>query len=105
VKNEEDRTEGRPGIKIVFSPSAPAEYNAMPNSKLTAGSVGNMITCRPFDASLKLYNQGNLAGGGRRNGYGLAIWPESASGRRQSDAEFSRGQRLAFDSEGRRIKA
>jgi raffinose/stachyose/melibiose transport system substrate-binding protein len=50
-----------PGIKVVFAPSAPAEYNAALNSKLQAGSAGDLITCRPFDASLELYNQGNLA--------------------------------------------
>ena len=50
-----------PGIKVVFSPSAPAEYNAVLNSKLDAGSAGDMITCRPFDASLELYSKGQLA--------------------------------------------
>lgn len=52
---------GHPGIKVVFAPTAPAEYNAALNSKLQAGSAGDLITCRPFDASLELYNQGNLA--------------------------------------------
>lgn len=50
-----------PGIKVVFAPSAPAEYNAVLNSKLDAGSAGDLITCRPFDASLELYNKGKLA--------------------------------------------
>ena len=50
-----------PGIKLVFSPSAPADYNAVLNSKLDAGSAGDLITCRPFDASLELYNKGQLA--------------------------------------------
>jgi raffinose/stachyose/melibiose transport system substrate-binding protein len=50
-----------PGIKVVFAPTAPAEYNAALNSKLQAGSAGDMITCRPFDASLELYSQGHLA--------------------------------------------
>jgi len=50
-----------PDIKVVFAPSAPAEYNAVLNSKLQAGSAGDLITCRPFDASLELYNQGHLA--------------------------------------------
>jgi raffinose/stachyose/melibiose transport system substrate-binding protein len=50
-----------PGIKIVFSPSAPTEYNAALNAKLDAGSGGDLITCRPFDASLELYNKGHLA--------------------------------------------
>jgi len=51
---------GHPGIKVVFAPSAPAEYNAALNSKLAAGSAGDLITCRPFDASLALYTAGNL---------------------------------------------
>lgn len=50
-----------PGIKVVFAPSAPAEYNAVLNSKLDAGSAGDLITCRPFDASLALYQAGHLA--------------------------------------------
>ena len=50
-----------PGIKVTFSPSAPTEYNAALNSKLEAGSAGDLITCRPFDASLELFNKGRLA--------------------------------------------
>ena len=49
-----------PGIKLNFAPSAPAEYNAALNSKLDAGSAGDIITCRPFDASLALYDAGHL---------------------------------------------
>ena len=50
-----------PGIKVTFSPSAPTEYNAALNAKLDAGSAGDLITCRPFDASLELYKKGHLA--------------------------------------------
>jgi raffinose/stachyose/melibiose transport system substrate-binding protein len=50
-----------PGIKINFAPSAPTEYNAALNAKLEAGSAGDLITCRPFDASLALYDDGYLA--------------------------------------------
>ena len=50
-----------PDIKVKFTPSAPAEYNAILNSKLEAGSAGDLITCRPFDASLALYDAGHLA--------------------------------------------
>ncbi len=50
-----------PGIKVIFSPSAPTEYNAVLNSKLDAGSAGDLITCRPFDASLALFDAGHLA--------------------------------------------
>lgn len=52
--------EAHPGIKLKFTPSAPAEYNAVLNSKLDAGSAGDIITCRPFDASLALYDAGHL---------------------------------------------
>jgi len=51
-----------PGIKVVFAPTAPTEYNAALNAKLDAGSAGDLITCRPFDASLELFNKGHLAG-------------------------------------------
>ena len=50
-----------PGIKVNFTPSAPAEYNAVLNSKLDAGSAGDLITCRPCDASLALYDAGHLS--------------------------------------------
>ena len=50
-----------PGIKVQFTPSSPPEYNAVLNSKLEAGSAGDLITCRPFDASLALYDGGRLA--------------------------------------------
>ena len=46
-----------PGIKVNFAPTAPAEYNAVLNSKLDAGSAGDLITCRPFDASLELFKK------------------------------------------------
>jgi raffinose/stachyose/melibiose transport system substrate-binding protein len=45
----------------VFAPTAPTEYNAALNAKLDAGSAGDLITCRPFDASLELYKKGYLA--------------------------------------------
>ena len=49
-----------PGIKVKFEPAAPTEYNAALNAKLAAGSAGDLITCRPFDASLELYKKGYL---------------------------------------------
>ena len=55
------RGKANPGIKVVFAPSAPTEYNAALNAKLDAGSAGDLITCRPFDASLDLYTKGHLA--------------------------------------------
>lgn len=50
-----------PGIKVVFSPTNPPEYDAALGAKLEAGSAGDLITCRPFDKSLDLYKKGQLA--------------------------------------------
>lgn len=52
---------GNPGIKVVFAPTAPAQYNSALNAKLAAGTAGDLITCRPFDGSLSLYDAGHLA--------------------------------------------
>lgn len=49
-----------PGIKVVFAPTAQTEYNASLNAKLDAGSAGDIITCRPFDASLELFKKKQL---------------------------------------------
>ena len=50
-----------PNIKVTFNPTAPADYNGVLNTKLEGGSAGDLITCRPFDASLALYQKGYLA--------------------------------------------
>src|SRR5690349_3925462 len=50
-----------PNIHVVFAPTAPTEYNAALNTKLQGGTAGDLITCRPFDVSLGLFKQGNLA--------------------------------------------
>ena len=50
-----------PAIKLIFQPTAPKEYNAALNSKLDAGTAGDIIACRPFDASLELFKKGQLA--------------------------------------------
>src|SRR5882757_10397846 len=50
-----------PDIKIEFAPSAPKEYNAALNAKLDGGTAGDLISCRPFDASLALFQKGYLA--------------------------------------------
>ena len=49
-----------PDIKVVFSPTAPTDYNASLNARLSAGTAGDLITCRPFDASLDVYKKGHL---------------------------------------------
>lgn len=53
-------TAKHPDIKVIFAPMAPAEYNAALNAKLAGGTAGDLITCRPFDASLGLYKKGQL---------------------------------------------
>ena len=50
-----------PDINVEFNPTAPTEYNAALNSRLEGGTAGDLITCRPFDASLDLFNKGYLA--------------------------------------------
>ncbi len=50
-----------PEIEVIFAPSAPAEYNGVLNTKLAGGTAGDLITCRPFDASLELFDAGYLA--------------------------------------------
>ena len=50
-----------PGIQVEFTPTAPKEYNAALNARLDGGTAGDIITCRPFDASLELFNKGHLA--------------------------------------------
>jgi len=50
-----------PDITVEFTPTAPAEYNAALNARLEGGTAGDIITCRPFDASLDLFNKGHLA--------------------------------------------
>jgi raffinose/stachyose/melibiose transport system substrate-binding protein len=50
-----------PDISINFSPTAPTEYNSALGAKLDAGTAGDLIACRPFDASLALFERGQLA--------------------------------------------
>ncbi len=50
-----------PDIKVTFAPTAPAQYNAALNAKLEGGTAGDLITCRPFDSALDLFNKGQLA--------------------------------------------
>ncbi len=49
-----------PNIKVIFAPTPPADYNAILQGRLEGGTAGDLITCRPFDQSLDLYNAGNL---------------------------------------------
>ena len=47
-------------IKLKFQPTAPTEYNAALENRLSGGEAGDLITCRPFDISLALYEDGFL---------------------------------------------
>ena len=72
-----------PDIEVTFSPTAPREYNAALNARLEGGTAGDLITCRPFDASLQLFQQGHLAD---INGMdGLENFPEFALAAWQTD--------------------
>jgi raffinose/stachyose/melibiose transport system substrate-binding protein len=51
-----------PDIKVEFSATAPKEYDAALGARLTGGTAGDLITCRPFDKSLALYNTKSLDG-------------------------------------------
>jgi raffinose/stachyose/melibiose transport system substrate-binding protein len=52
-----------PDIKIVFVPTTPmGEYNARLETKLDKGTAGDLVTCRPFDDSLRLFQKGQLLG-------------------------------------------
>jgi len=50
-----------PDIDVAFNPSVGTEYNSTLNSRLESGTAGDLITCRPFDVSLDLFNKGYLA--------------------------------------------
>lgn len=49
-----------PDITVRFAPTAPTEYDAALASRLAAGTAGDLVACRPFDASLALYRKGYL---------------------------------------------
>ena len=50
-----------PNIEVTFAPSAPTEYDGALNTRLEGGTAGDLITCRPFDRSLALFDAGHLA--------------------------------------------
>ncbi|WP_137937914.1 ABC transporter substrate-binding protein [Chitinivorax sp. B] len=49
-----------PGITIKFAPTTPTEYDSSLTARLTGGTAGDLITCRPFDKSLDLFKKGHL---------------------------------------------
>ncbi|MFK8077604.1 MAG: ABC transporter substrate-binding protein [Granulosicoccus sp.] len=50
-----------PNIDVQFKPTTATEYNAALNARLAGGTAGDIITCRPFDNALAMYDAGNLA--------------------------------------------
>lgn len=50
-----------PNIDVQFKPTTATEYNAALNARLSGGTAGDIITCRPFDNALAMYDAGNLA--------------------------------------------
>lgn len=53
-------TSTHPTIKVIISPSVATDYDKVLKQKLAVGKAGDLITCRPFDQSLDLYNKGYL---------------------------------------------
>lgn len=49
-----------PSIKVLTLPTAATEYDASLLEKFNKKTAGDLITCRPFDQSLELYNKGHL---------------------------------------------
>ena len=50
-----------PEISVTFRGHNPPDYNGAIASALDAGTAGDLITCRPFDNSLGLFEEGHLA--------------------------------------------
>jgi len=72
-----------PGVTVKFTPTAPTEYDSSLTARLTAGTAGDLITCRPFDVSLNLYKKGHLE---KLDGKpGMEHFPESAKVAWQTD--------------------
>lgn len=46
-----------PGIEVRYEPSAPTEYDAGLQERFANGSAGDLVACRPFDASQALYRK------------------------------------------------
>jgi raffinose/stachyose/melibiose transport system substrate-binding protein len=49
-----------PSIQLLTLPSPPTEYDTGLSDKFSKKAAGDLITCRPFDQSLDLYNKGYL---------------------------------------------
>lgn len=49
-----------PSIQVLTVPAPPTEYDTALLDKFAKNAAGDLITCRPFDQSLALYNKGYL---------------------------------------------
>jgi len=50
-----------PDIDVQFKPTKNTEYNAAMNARMEGGTAGDIVTCRPFDNALAMYDKGFLA--------------------------------------------
>lgn len=53
--------EAYPNIRVSFEPTRTSEYDAALRASLESGTGPDLMTCRPFDQSLALFEQGFLA--------------------------------------------
>ena len=72
-----------PAIRLEFRATAPTDYDAVLKARLAAGTAGDLIACRPFNASLALYEAGHLADLGDLAG--MAHFPHAAKSAWQTD--------------------
>lgn len=72
-----------PEIDVQFKPTTPTEYNAALNARLAGGTAGDIITCRPFDNALAMYQEGSLAD--IKSMEGLANFSDVAKGAWSTD--------------------
>ena len=49
-----------PNIHLEFVGTSPDQYDPALAAKMTGGTAGDLVLCRPFDISLKLFQQGDL---------------------------------------------
>ena len=76
-----------PEIRLEFRGSVPHDYDTILKARLAEGTAGDLITCRPFDSSLTLYEAGHLANLGDLAGM----------------AHFSRDAKFAWQTDDRSV--
>lgn len=55
-----DFNKTHPEITVKFEPTKPDQYNGALSAKISSGTAGDIITCRPFTFSLDMYTKGQL---------------------------------------------